>query len=357
MPRTRFAVSFIAAAVTLSLAGASAHASIGTGPLLIFADIFNPDFDAGSIKRVEPTGVGLIDVVPTGGGLRGLDVDPITGRVYWTDVNNFVIRRANLDGSAQEDLISSGLEFPSAIAVDVAGGKFYWGDQTANEIRRANLDGSVNEQVLPTAFHRGIDIDAVNGKVYWSTSITQFKGEILRANLDGSDVETVITSLDAQFKPADLALDVEGGKVYWTDFVVDVVRRANLDGTGIQNLFIVGANFNPRGIALDLEAGHVYWGQDIEFSGATGKIKRMNFDGSNPIDAVLGLGLVNSIALRPADPCPADLTGDGIIDGEDLGLLLLDWKVADSPADLTGDGVVNGEDLGVLLLAWGRCGK
>jgi len=119
----------------------------------------------------------------------------------------------------------------------------------------------------------------------------------------------------------------------------------------------VGANINPRGIALDLDAGHVYWGQDIDFIGTTGKIMRMNLDGTNQQNAVVGLGLVNSIALRPADPCPADLTDDRVVDGADLGLLLLDWNVADSPADLNGDGVVNGEDLGNLLLAWGRCGS
>jgi len=52
---------------------------------------------------------------------------------------------------------------------------------------------------------------------------------------------------------------------------------------------------------------------------------------------------------------PADLNGDGKVDGADLGLLLLAWDPvgpADSPADLNGDNVVDGADLGLLLLAW-----
>jgi hypothetical protein len=51
--------------------------------------------------------------------------------------------------------------------------------------------------------------------------------------------------------------------------------------------------------------------------------------------------------------CPADLTGDGQVDGADLGLLLGSWGGAQG--DLTGDGVTDGADLGLLLGAWGAC--
>jgi len=51
---------------------------------------------------------------------------------------------------------------------------------------------------------------------------------------------------------------------------------------------------------------------------------------------------------------PADLNGDGVVNGADLGILLAAWGVAPgSPADLDGDGVVNGADLGLLLSNWG----
>ena len=54
-------------------------------------------------------------------------------------------------------------------------------------------------------------------------------------------------------------------------------------------------------------------------------------------------------------PCVADLTGDGIVNGADLGILLGSWGQADVPADFDGDGDVNGSDLGVLLGNWGNC--
>ena len=56
--------------------------------------------------------------------------------------------------------------------------------------------------------------------------------------------------------------------------------------------------------------------------------------------------------------CPADFTGNGEVDGADLGILVAFWgpcRSADCPADLNHDGVVNGGDLGLLLGFWGPC--
>lgn len=49
----------------------------------------------------------------------------------------------------------------------------------------------------------------------------------------------------------------------------------------------------------------------------------------------------------------ADLNGDGVVDGADLGTLLGAWGLcAGCPADLDGSGTVDGADLGTLLGAW-----
>jgi len=57
-----------------------------------------------------------------------------------------------------------------------------------------------------------------------------------------------------------------------------------------------------------------------------------------------------------APGCAEDLTGDGVVDGADLGQLLNAWGPCPGcPEDLTGDGVVDGADLGQLLNAWGDC--
>ncbi len=58
-------------------------------------------------------------------------------------------------------------------------------------------------------------------------------------------------------------------------------------------------------------------------------------------------------------PCSADLNGDGVVGGADLGMLLAEWgpcqsceTCQDCPADLTGDCQVGGADLGILLSSW-----
>ena len=55
-------------------------------------------------------------------------------------------------------------------------------------------------------------------------------------------------------------------------------------------------------------------------------------------------------------PVHADLTGDGAVGADDLGVLLAAWGPCPAgetcPADLTGDGAVNTDDLGALLAAW-----
>ena len=55
-----------------------------------------------------------------------------------------------------------------------------------------------------------------------------------------------------------------------------------------------------------------------------------------------------------AAPCPADLNGDGLIGGSDLGSLLGNWG-GTGTGDLNGDGIVSGSDLGTMLGAWGAC--
>jgi hypothetical protein len=71
---------------------------------------------------------------------------------------------------------------------------------------------------------------------------------------------------------------------------------------------------------------------------------------------------IASLAVRidraKAAPCPADLDGDGRVDGVDLGILLSAWGPAASGtrADIDGNGLVDGADLAAVLNAWGPCG-
>jgi hypothetical protein len=55
--------------------------------------------------------------------------------------------------------------------------------------------------------------------------------------------------------------------------------------------------------------------------------------------------------------CLADLTGDGFVNGGDLGIVLNSWGVAGPQGygDVNHDGVIDGADLSLLLSNWGAC--
>ena len=240
-----------------------------------------------------------------------LDVDE--GKIYWTnsdsrdlDIFRAKIQRANLDDSNIETLVS-GLRAPFGITLDVDGGKIYWTDRRG--IQRANLDGS-NIKTLVTdggVVSLGIALDVAEGRMYW-TDMERYAsgtGKVQRANLDGSNIETLVSELEAPFG---IALDVDEGHLYWTDAgSVGVfgnkipstakVQRANLDGSNIETL--VSGLETPFGIALDVDGGKIYWTDADMDVPDTYKVQRANLDGSNIETLVSGLKAPTSIVIAP----------------------------------------------------------
>ena len=241
----------------------------------------------------------------------------ITGKIYWTDPGAKKIRRANLDGSQAEDLVSRGLEYPSGLALDEAGDKMYWADAETKKIQRANLDGSRVENLVTTGLisPQGLALDAAGGKIYWTDSGSN---KIQRANLDGSRIENLVTI--GLHSPEGLALNPAGGKIYWTDFGTDKIQRANLDGSNVQDL-ITGL-ISPQGLALNPAGGKIYW---TDFG--TDKIQRADLDGSHVQDLVTrGLSIPKGLALAGGKIYWTDQGTDKIqranLDGSNVEVLL-----------------------------------
>ena len=61
----------------------------------------------------------------------------------------------------------------------------------------------------------------------------------------------------------------------------------------------------------------------------------------------------DDICFTPA--CPADATGDGIVDVLDLLVVIGAWGTSDLAADVNDDGIVDTLDLLAVLDAWGSC--
>jgi len=133
----------------------------------------------------------------------------------------------------------------------------------------------------------GIALDTAAGKMYWTD---YYMDKIQRANLDGSDVEELVIS--GLSEPRGIALDTAASKMYWTDEGTDKIKRANLDGTSVEALITSGLS-RPRGIALDIASGKMYW-TDYD------DIRRANLDGTGIEDLVTVTISSSGIALDTA---------------------------------------------------------
>lgn len=80
------------------------------------------------------------------------------------------------------------------------------------------------------------------------------------------------------------------------------------------------------------------------------RFQARDLDAGSIVEA--GVDDLRMVAVDCTANRPADLNGDGIVNGSDLAVMLSQWGSAGS-ADITGDGTVGGADLAALLSDWG----
>ena len=98
-------------------------------------------------------------------------------------------------------------------------------------------------------------------------------------------------------------------------------------------------------------------------------------DGIEYNDMVIGFGWVYSQGAGPTDPtreiyisdliwngppppppCPIDLNGDRVVDGQDLGQILVNYySTTSGDSDVNEDGYVDSQDIALMLENWGPC--
>ena len=251
------------------------------------------DTKTGTLHRL--TGDKAENLVPSAQKATSLAVDVATGKLYWaekTGERTGRIRRANLDGNPNVQLVKNLTSVPQGIALDGTNGKIYvtnaWG-----KVQRLNVDGSNFEPNLITGLDapKSLTLDVPGGKVYW----TEGSGRIRRANLDGSKIETVVTDLAT---PMDIA--IFGNTLYWAEKTGEnrgEIRYAHLNGNrsaGIHTTFQQGF---PVGIAVDGVEHMLYWTTSL------GNIDRSALDGSTPQENVVtGLDAPGILAVQVKAP-------------------------------------------------------
>ena len=109
--------------------------------------------------------------------------------------------------------------------------------------------------------------------LYWTE---HNPGTIRRATLDGSGIETLVDQDSGAVLPYGIALDSAAGELYWTNGGHigggKTIQRANLDGSQAEILIMTESS--PIGLALDLVDDKLYWTEP-----RAGKISRASLDG------------------------------------------------------------------------------
>ncbi len=268
----------------------------------------------GSDRKVIVTGCRFPD---------GIAVDVAAGHIYWTNmgvpkVNDGSVERADLDGRNRETIVPQGGTFtPKQIQLEKNSRKLYWCDREGMRVMRADLDGSNIETIVDTSqgdprpgpdatkWCVGVAIDVDGGKVYWTQKgpDNAGKGRICRAGIDVPTGQTASNRADIEVlydglpEPIDLDLDLNDRVMYWTDRGDpprgNTVNRAPMDSD---------ANGRPApqtvlthlmegiGIALDLKSDRMF------ITDFGGNVLAAKLDGSDVKPLLVAQGNLTGIA-------------------------------------------------------------
>ena len=286
--------------------------------------LFFLDIGGGRVLSANPDGSDFKAIVHEGRKFPdGLAVDAAAGHIYWTNMGNFkkndgCIFRSDLDGKNMITIVPPGGTFtPKQIHIEKKSGKLYWSDREGMRVMRANLDGSKVETLVDTSHGDprpgpdarkwcvGIAVDSEGGKVYWGQKGPDNAGvgRISRANIEipqgegpanRTDIELLYENLP---EPIDLDLDLANRTLYWTDRGDpprgNTVNRAPMDplpGNPKEPKILFTHLEEGIGLALDLKGGRMF------ITDFAGSLRSANLDGSNEKTLLFAEGNLTGIA-------------------------------------------------------------
>lgn len=225
----------------------------------------------------------------------GMCIDTIRGKVYCTDYKYQLMFQYNMDGSDVQTIMSEPtLNFDSPFGIFAFEDKIYWADTAG--IHRANLDGTGTEIFIdveittPPEMPLGLDYDHIGDRIFFTNDKYEFSGGVYVVDMDGSNMTKLVdgtnggafgldaeedrmyyydhdkgmclNTLDGQNEVVfdasqmgsftwGLAIDTDGGKVYYSDKGGGTIKRANLDGSEVEIFIPAEAEIFPHAMAID----------------------------------------------------------------------------------------------------------
>lgn len=269
--------------------------------------LFPGNYNNGNGVGAVAFGGGKLFALAANNGIVAFNIKEVVvePQIFWTETGGFNVDAGSVwsaafDGSGRTP-IATGLNRPIGIAVDEINGHLYWAEdgvglERPSRIVRARLDGTGQEVLfdeLTDGFTNAqmLALDLANGHVYW----TDFMLGVLRGNLDGTGL-TVLSGLGSRYTA--LALDLVNQHIYYGDPMQNgVLFRCDLSGANQLELArdIAQADFRFNSIAVDAANGFIYYTDT-----GTHEIKRMDLNGANQAPLLQDSGLAPlGIALRP----------------------------------------------------------
>ncbi|KAM4699918.1 prolow-density lipoprotein receptor-related protein 1 isoform 2-T2 [Discoglossus pictus] len=210
--------------------------------------------------------------VPDIDNVTVVDYDALEQRIYWSDVRTQTIKRAFINGTGVETVVSADLPNAHGLAVDWVSRNLFWTSYDANkkQINVARLDGSFKNAVI-----QGLDkphclvVNPLQGKLYWTDG-----DNISIANMDGSEQRVLFSN---QKGPVGLSIDFPDSKLYWISSGIGTINRCNLNGTGLEAIGTM-KSYLGKATALAIMGDKLWWADQ-----ATEKMGTCNKkDGSDP---------------------------------------------------------------------------
>jgi crotonobetainyl-CoA:carnitine CoA-transferase CaiB-like acyl-CoA transferase len=287
--------------------------------------IFFLDLGGGRVLSANTDGSELRTIIEEGRDKfpDGLAIDAAAGHMYWTNMGKFrandgSILRSDLDGRNMTTIVPPGGTFtPKQLQIEKSTGKLYWCDREGMRVMRCNLDGSHIETLVdssqgdarPGSDEKkhcvGIAVDVEGGKFYWTQkgAAKAGQGRLFRANIDMPKGQTPSTRQDIELlyddlpEPIDLDIDPTTRTLYWTDRGDpprgNTVNRAPLDapaGRRPAPEIVFKHLMEGIGLALDVKGGRMF------ITDLTGTVYRANLDGSDKKALLVAQGNTTGIA-------------------------------------------------------------
>lgn len=213
-----------------------------------------------SIRRISledsETSAAFIDVflpIPNIGNAVAIDFDYKSQQIFFSDVSNHSIRRANFEGNNVINLINTDLDTPDGLAFDWIARNLYFSDTGRNIIEVCRFDGSSRRAIVDLDLDepRALALYPEKGLLFWTDWGESPKIE--KSYLDGSNRTPLVTQ-DLGW-PNGITLDYETNTIFWVDAQLDRIESCDYDG-GNRRVIIKDIS-HPFG--LTIYGPHVYW--------------------------------------------------------------------------------------------------